>query len=187
MVPSFVVPGTGIFLRPFEPGDAAELLSIHQANREAFDPFMPLRTEAYFTWDGQQAQIAADQARWEADQAYAFAICRQTSIVGRVALSNVVRGAWLSATLGYWVDARAQGQGVATEAVKLAVRAAFEGLNLHRLQAAIMPRNAASLRVVQKAGFVYEGLAPYYLEIHGVWEDHQIFSLTRELWVDPII
>lgn len=185
MVPSFTVSGADIYLRPFEPGDAAELLAIHRTCREAFDPFMPLRSEAYFTLDGQLAQIAADRTRWEADQGYAFAVCRQESIVGRVALSNVVRGAWLSATLGYWVDVRAQGQGVATEAVKLAARAAFGGIHLHRLQAAIMPRNTPSLKVIRKAGFVYEGLAPYYLQIYGVWEDHQVFSLTRELWDGP--
>ena len=185
VIPSFTLQGNGLDLRPFDAQDAAELLSIQRVNREAFAPFMPLRSETFFSMEGQQAQIAADQARWETDLGYAFAVCRQGTIVGRIALSNVVRGAWLSATLGYWVDARSQGQGIATEAVKLAARAAFTKLDLHRLQAAIMPRNAPSLRVIQKAGFVPEGLAPYYLQIHGVWEDHQIFSLTRELWDDP--
>lgn len=69
-----------------------------------------------------------------------------------------------------------------TEAVTLAVRYCFNDAGLHRVQAAVMPRNAASIRVLEKAGFRYEGFSEYYLKINGNWEHHNIYSLTREYW-----
>ena len=84
----------------------------------------------------------------------------------------MVWGAFCSAFLGYKMDAEYQNKGYMTDAVRLVVRYAFETLGLHRLEANIMPRNAASLRVVKKNGFVAEGLARKYLKINGIWEDH---------------
>lgn len=95
-------------------------------------------------------------------------------------LANIVRGAWQNCTIGYFVDEGRGGRGYATEAVRLAVRYAFEHATLHRVQAAVMPRNARSIRVVEKAGFRYEGTAARYLRINGTWEDHNIYAVTRE-------
>ena len=103
-------------------------------------------------------------------------------LIGRIALSNVVRGPWQNATMGYWVDQAANGRGHATSAVLLLCAFAFDHARLHRVQPAIMPRNARSRRVVEKAGFRREGTALRYLKIAGVWEDHDIFALTREDW-----
>jgi len=103
-------------------------------------------------------------------------------IIGRVALANVVRGPWQNATLGYWIAQDALGRGHATRAVRLALRFAFEHAGLHRVQPAIMPRNARSRRVVEKVGFRREGCAVRYLKIAGVWEDHVIYAMTREDW-----
>jgi ribosomal-protein-alanine N-acetyltransferase len=80
------------------------------------------------------------------------------------------------------MDESKQGQGLMTEAVVAAVGFAFDGLDLHRVQAAIMPRNRASQRVVEKVGFRSEGLAQRYLCIAGAWEDHLLFGLTSEEW-----
>ena len=91
-------------------------------------------------------------------------------------------GAWHNATLGYYVDEELNGRGIATKAVVLACEFAFSKLGLHRIQAGIMPRNVASARVVQKAGFRHEGLAERYLYIAGSWEDHDIYALTVEDW-----
>lgn len=177
--------GPQVTLRPFQAADVPALVDIQRVNRVAFDPFMPDRPAEFFTEDWQAEQIAADQRRWAADQGYAFAILHDEAVVGRVALSNVVRGSWQNATLGYWVDGRWQGRGYCTAAVAGALVAAFGVLGLHRVQAAIMPHNAPSLRVVEKLAFVYEGLAPRYLKIHGAWEDHRIFSLTVEDFQPP--
>ncbi len=75
-----------------------------------------------------------------------------------------------------------QGQGLMTEGIRLALGFAFGAAGLHRVQAAIMPRNQASLRVVEKVGFRREGFAQRYLQIAGKWEDHLLFAITQEEW-----
>ena len=89
--------------------------------------------------------------------------------MGRVALNEVVRGVFGNAYLGYFVDEAVNGRGYATEAVRRTVRFAFDELRLHRVQAAVVPRNAGSVRVLEKAGFREEGYAERYLCINGVW------------------
>lgn len=183
MIPYMELYGPRIRLRPFQTGDGASLLEIHEFNRESFERVSPVRSPEFFTESAQDLQIQADLARWRTDLGYAFAVVLGDRIIGRMALSNVVRGAWQNATLGYWIDARFQDQGFATEAVRGIVTAAFEVLSLHRVQAAIMPKNAPSLKVIEKLGFNDEGLATHYLNINGRWEDHRIFSLTREQYL----
>jgi ribosomal-protein-alanine N-acetyltransferase len=126
-----------------------------------------------------------DGERWAAGERYAFGVfLPDGSVVGRVALDNVVRGAWRNATIGYYVDRAHNGRGVATGAVTLACRFGFDNAGLHRIQAGVMPRNAASARVLEKVGFRREGLARRYLFIAGAWEDHDIYALTVEDWPD---
>jgi [ribosomal protein S5]-alanine N-acetyltransferase len=91
-----------------------------------------------------------------------------------------VRRVFQNAHLGYAVTEAANGRGYATEAVQEATRIAFEELGLHRVQAAVIPRNDASIRVLEKAGFRREGFAERYLLINGAWEDHLVFAVTRE-------
>jgi ribosomal-protein-alanine N-acetyltransferase len=179
------VKGPRVTLRPFRLADAETLHDLEQVNRLSFAKVMPPRGDEYFTERAASRRIERDQALWQADQAYAFAVVFEGQLVGRVALSNVVRGAWQNATLGYWIDGRFQSQGLATEGVSAAVLAAFLHMSLHRLQAAVMPRNLASIAVVRRCGFQMEGLAPKYLNINGTWEDHYIFSLTRENYNPP--
>lgn len=167
-------------LRPFTMKDDKALFEIQCFNRNAFDPFMPIRNDEFFTLAFQRDLISTDLKRWDDDQGYAFAVTVANQLVGRVALSNVVRGAWQNATLGYWIDARAQGQGIATAAVQAVLQEAFGPLNLHRVQAAIMPHNQPSIRVVLKNGFVHEGLSRHYLHIQGKWQDHEIYAHTVE-------
>lgn len=103
-------------------------------------------------------------------------------IVGQVSLNNIVRGAFLSATLGYWIAKSHAGKGLMTEALGLAVTHAFKELRLHRVEANIIPRNAASIGLVKRLGFRYEGTAECYLRIAGVWEDHERWGMTVERW-----
>lgn len=105
---------------------------------------------------------------------------RPEVFIGKLALSGIMRGAMCGAHLGYWVAADEQGKGYAVEAVTAAVDFAFGPAGLHRVQAAIMPRNPRSIRVVEKVGFRREGYAERYLHIAGKWEDHILFACTRE-------
>jgi ribosomal-protein-alanine N-acetyltransferase len=170
-------------VRPFARADLDALHEARLRNRAFLEPFEPVRDEAFFTRAAQAREITLDMEAWAHGSGYAFAILDAADgdrLVGRVALSNVVRGPWQNATLGYWVDERVNAQGHCTRAVRLVCRFAFEHANLHRIQPAIMPRNARSRRVVEKAGFRHEGRALRYLKINDAWEDHDLFAMTRE-------
>ena len=115
-----------------------------------------------------------------AERAYPFAVTYDGRLVGQVNAANVVRGAFDSATLGYWLDGRVAGRGVMPTAVALVVDHLFDVVGLHRVEANVRPENAASLRVVDKLGFRREGLHERYLFIDGGWRDHLTYALTRE-------
>lgn len=93
-------------------------------------------------------------------------------VIGRVALSNIVRGASLSCTAGYGLAPEATGNGYMTEALSAVVGIAFDHLRLHRVEVNVIPRNARSLAVAERCGFEREGFSPRYLNIAGRWEDH---------------
>jgi ribosomal-protein-alanine N-acetyltransferase len=172
-------------IRPTEPSDARAQLALRLANRDHTGPWDPLRDESFYTEAGQRLELDLDQRSWAAGNAYAFAVLdtdERDRLIGRVALSNVVRGPWQNATLGYWIASAAGGRGHATRAVRLALRFAFEHAGLHRVQPAIIPRNVRSVRVAEKVGFRLEGRALRYLKINGVWEDHDVYALTIEDW-----
>ncbi|MEU9418063.1 GNAT family N-acetyltransferase [Streptomyces sp. NPDC051000] len=97
---------------------------------------------------------------------------------GMVNVNSIIRGRYQGASLGYAAFAPSAGQGYMTEGVAAAMRYAFTDLRLHRLEANIQPANRASLAVVQRLGFQYEGLAPAYLYIDGDWRDHERWSVT---------
>ena len=103
-------------------------------------------------------------------------------LVGRTSISNVVRSAFQSAHLGYLVEAALWGQGIATSAVQLTLREAFTTFSLHRIEAAIMPRNVRSIRVAEKCGFVQIGMSLQHLRINGRWEDHILYAITVDEW-----
>lgn len=172
-------------IRPTEVADADVQARLRIANREHTAQWDPARDRSFYTEPGQRLELDLDRRAWAAGTAYAFAVLDLDDgerLIGRVALSNVVRGPWLNANLGYWIATAAGGRGHATRAVRLVLRFAFEHAGLHRVQPAIIPRNAASVRVARRVGFRLEGRAERYLRINGVWEDHDIYALTAEDW-----
>lgn len=112
----------------------------------------------------------------------AFGVFVGPSFVGEMNLSSIQRGPFQSAYIGYWISEDVAGHGYTPEALVVIMRYAFEELGLHRVQIAIIPRNAASRRVVEKLGIREEGIALRYLEINGVWEDHVRYAVTSEEW-----
>ena len=147
-------------------------------NREFLEQWEPVREADFFRLEAQKADIEAAVADAAADRRYAFGIFAEGELVGRLALNQIVRGVFQNAYLGYSIGERWNGRGLASEAVGVAVEFAFGDLGLHRVQAAVMPRNAASIRVLEKNGFREEGYAVGYLCINGVWEDHRIYART---------
>ena len=101
-------------------------------------------------------------------------------IIGIISFNNIVMGPFCSCFLGYRLDEKRQGRGLMTEALKKGIETAFGPLGLHRIEANIMPKNKASLRVAEKLDFKNEGLSTKYLKINGVWEDHIHMVLLNE-------
>ena len=113
---------------------------------------------------------------------FGFGIFVDERFAGEITLSSVQRGPFQQAFIGYWVDQQLAGQGLVPESVVVVLRFAFEMLGLHRVEIAIVPRNHASRRVVEKLGIRSEGVAIGYLEIDGRWEDHVRYAITSEEW-----
>jgi ribosomal-protein-alanine N-acetyltransferase len=113
-----------------------------------------------------------------------FAILDQGAIVGVISLTNIIRGPFQSANLGYWVDHSHNGRGIATAAIGEVLRFAFGTAELHRVEAGTLVENLASQRVLEKKGFERIGLARRYLCIAGAWRDHLLFQRwpTRGAW-----
>ncbi|UVI29003.1 GNAT family N-acetyltransferase [Paenibacillus spongiae] len=172
-----------IYIRRLQMDDADQLLELLIRNKSFLQPLEPLRQESYYTLEWQKESLEKVQYDWEHDVGYGFGIYLNNGrLIGRVNISNISRGAWESCTIGYLLDEPLNGQGFMTEAVASAVHYCFNDAGLHRVQSAVMPHNAASIRVLEKVGFRYEGFAEYYLKINGNWEHHNIYSMTREYW-----
>ena len=169
-------------IRLLEAADAAELLELRLRNRAFLEPWEPLRDERFFTAAGQEEIVRGALRERDEGRALPFVVVADGALVGGVNLNGIVRGVFGNAYLGYWIDEAHGGRGIATEAVRLAVSYAFVVGGLHRVQAAVIPRNTGSIRVLEKNGFREEGLALRYLRINGVWEDHKLFAVTREEW-----
>ncbi|MHB1501721.1 MAG: GNAT family N-acetyltransferase [Candidatus Dormibacteria bacterium] len=165
-------------LVPWEGLDPAAILALVLKNRAHLQPWEPARSAAHFTLSGQrEAQDRVRSATADGREAV-FGVTSQGLLVGRVALTGIERGPFQSCHLGYWIAASHCGLGLASQAVAAAVELAFGELSLHRVEAAVMPANAASCRVLEKNSFRQEGLALSYLQIGGGWADHLIFAKT---------
>jgi ribosomal-protein-alanine N-acetyltransferase len=157
--------------------DAPELAAVLQAEREFMAPWEPARDDEFFTVATQSARLRLALEEYEQGRTLPLAIVDDGGgIVGNLTLSGIVRGAFMSANLGYWVRQSCNGRGLATAAVREALDVAFHGLGLHRVQAGTLPHNAGSQRVLAKNGFTRYGLAPRYLRIAGRWEDHVLYQ-----------
>ena len=115
-----------------------------------------------------------------------FLVCRREddALVGVYNVSQIARGFFESAYLGYYAFAPTAGTGLMAEGLELVMRHCFRRLKLHRLEANIQPDNERSKRLVERAGFRYEGYSPRYLKIGGRWRDHERWAITREDWAD---
>jgi ribosomal-protein-alanine N-acetyltransferase len=160
--------------------DARALAQLYSENREFLAPLEPLRPDAFYTFEGQRRHIAQLTDRRSSGTAYPFVMVSGGRLLGAINLSNVVRGAFQSCNVGYWVAEPYNGQGVATTALGLVCERAFGELGLHRIEASTLLHNVASQRVIEKNGFTRIGIAPRYLQIAGTWSDHILFQKTAE-------
>ena len=138
-----------------------------------------MRDDDWFTLERQRRELEAEAGARAAGQSLAFGVFADGVLAGRVALTNIVRGAFRNAYLGYAIDRGHTGRGIGTAAVGQAVAIAWDA-GLHRVQAAVSLDNAASRRVLEKVGFRREGLALRYLLLAGRWTDQELWAITTE-------
>jgi [ribosomal protein S5]-alanine N-acetyltransferase len=168
--------GSTVYIRLPEPDDYQEFMELHQKSMNFYRGLAsPMTTPQ---------QFANYLSRCNQDDFEGMLICRisDASIVGAINLSQIFRGGFQSAYLGYQVGAPFAEKGYMTEAIQLVLRHAFNIMKLHRLEANIQPDNKASLALVKRAGFTKEGYSRRYLKINGRWRDHERWAILAEDW-----
>jgi len=169
--------GPRVALRPIGRADEAEVIAVIRASADLYHPWMSMlpRTPAEY----REFMTRFDQP----SPNVGLVVCDRAddAIVGGININNIVQGRFQSAALGYWASASVAGRGYMSEAIKLVFVHAFGPLGLHRLEANIQPANHASIRVVTRNGFRYEGYSPDYLFIDGAWRGHERWAITREM------
>ncbi len=175
-----------VVLRPLIVDDFQQWRDVRRRNEEWLTVWEPQRSaNAPDVVEDRSAFSLRCQSRERERQlgtGHGFGLFVGGELAGEVNLNSVQRGPFQNTYVGYWIDKRHAGNGYAPEAVVAVIRYAFEELDLHRVQIAIVPRNSPSRRVVEKLGIRSEGVAERYLEINGIWEDHIRFAITVEEW-----
>jgi ribosomal-protein-alanine N-acetyltransferase len=165
-----------VFLRAPARGDSEELVALNRASRRLYRGLVspPVEPE----------QFEAFLKRCRRPDSACFLVCRAEDgrIAGSVSLTQIVRGNFQSAYLGYYMGEPYAGRGYMTEALRLLLRHAFGRMRLHRVEANIQPGNLASVALVKRAGFVREGYSRRYLKICGRWRDHERWAVVAEDW-----
>jgi ribosomal-protein-alanine N-acetyltransferase len=176
------VAGEGVLLRIPQAPDYADWTALREQSRDFLTPWEP-------TWPADDLSRSAFRRRirrysedLRTDQGYAFLIIRSSdnTLVGGLTLANIRRGVAQAGSIGYWMGRPFVRQGYMTAAVRAIVPFAFASLRLHRLEAACIPSNAGSIRLLEKTGFVREGYAREYLCINGIWQDHLLYGRLKD-------
>jgi ribosomal-protein-alanine N-acetyltransferase len=174
--------GEGVMLRMPQVADFSEWAALRELSREFLTPWEP-------TWPADDLSRSAFRRRirryaedLRTDQGYAFLIFRTSDnkLVGGLTLANIRRGVAQAGSLGYWIGQPFARRGHMTAAVRAVVTFAFTTLRLHRLEAACIPSNVGSIRLLEKTGFVREGYAREYLCINGIWQDHLLYGRLKD-------
>jgi ribosomal-protein-alanine N-acetyltransferase len=176
------IAGAGVMLRLPQSGDFAEWAALRESSRAFLVPWEP-------TWPADDLTRGAFRRRLKRyaedlrnDLAYAFLIFRSddNALVGGLTLANIRRGVAQAGSIGYWVGAPFARKGYMTAAMRALAPFCFTTLRLHRLEAACIPSNTASVRLLEKTGFQREGYARSYLCINGVWQDHLLYARLKD-------
>jgi [ribosomal protein S5]-alanine N-acetyltransferase len=176
------IEGEGVMLRTPQMPDFEEWAALRETSRDFLVPWEP-------TWPVDDLTRAAFRRRIKryaedlrSDQGYAFLIARDSdgALVGGLTLANIRRGVAQAGSLGYWTGVPFVRQGYMTAAVRAVIPFAFATLRLHRLEAACIPSNTGSIRLLEKTGFLREGYAREYLCINGIWQDHLLYARVND-------
>ena len=167
-----------LYLRAPQAGDHAAWALLRMESREFLTPWEPTWNEDDLTRASFRLRAKRAAREISTDEAYSLFIFETgtETLIGGLTLGLIRRGVAQACTLGYWMGRRHAGKGHMTEAVRGAVRFAFSDLALHRVEAACLPNNEPSRRLLERVGFQHEGLARAYLKINGNWADHLLYA-----------
>lgn len=167
-----------VMLRYPSLNDFEEWVKLRQASKNFLNPWEPLWSDNEYSKFNFRARIKHYQQQVKSDVGYPFFIFHheQGHLLGAITASNVRRGVAQMCSVGYWIGEPFARQGFMSEALTALVEHAFGGLGLHRVEAACLPSNVASIGLLRRSGFVQEGLATKYLLIAGKWQDHLLFA-----------
>lgn len=170
--------GDGVRLRPHRASDYAAWAALRARSRAFLQPWEPTWPADDLTRPAFRQRLRRYAEDMRTDQAYPFFLFRtgDNALVGGLALANIRRGVAQAGSLGYWIGMPFAQRGYMTAAVRALVPAAFDVLRLHRVEAACIPTNLASVRLLEKTGFRREGYARSYLCINGTWQDHLLYA-----------
>jgi ribosomal-protein-alanine N-acetyltransferase len=174
--------GAGVTLRVPQSSDYAEWAALREASRSFLVPWEPIWPADDLTRGAFRRRIKRYAEDLRSDLAYAFLIVRNedNALVGGLTLANIRRGVAQAGSIGYWVGAPFARKGYMTAAMRALVPFCFSTLRLHRLEAACIPSNTASVRLLEKSGFQREGYARSYLCINGLWQDHLLYARLKD-------
>jgi ribosomal-protein-alanine N-acetyltransferase len=170
--------GDKVRLRMPQASDYREWAELRAISRAFLEPWEPRWMPDEFERSAWRLRINHYRRDYAQGAAMAFFMYERGHgrLVGGITLGNIRHGVSKSAQIGYWIGQPYAGQGLMTDAVKTLSRFAFGELTLHRIEAACIPENSRSIRVLEKAGFRREGLLRSYLRINGVWQDHYLYA-----------
>jgi len=171
-----------VSLRPPILSDFEEWVRLRQESKDFLAPWEPLPPANEFSKFNFRARIKHYQQQAKNDASYSFFIFHQQQgrLLGAITASNIRRGAAQMCSMGYWIGKPYARQGYMGQALNAMVGHAFNGLGLHRVEAACLPSNQASIALLRRCGFSEEGLARKYLNIAGKWQDHLLFARLPE-------
>ena len=173
-----VLKGERVFLRLPVASDYRERADLRGRSRAFLEPWEPLWTPDELertAWRDRLSRYREDYARGAAVSFFIFDNATER-LMGGITLGNIRHGVAQSGHIGYWIGEPYAGKGYMLEALNLLVTFAFDTLRLHRIEAACIPSNTRSVRVLEKAGFQREGLLRSYLRINGIWQDHYLYA-----------
>lgn len=182
---STIVRGSGVYLRPAEMRDFDEWAALRERSRSFLVTWEPVWPADDLTRAAFRRRLRLHGDEMSRDEAYPFLVFRDDDvIIGGLTVGQIRRGVAQTATLGYWMGEGFAGRGYMSRAVRAAANFVFATLRLHRLEAACLPHNEASMRLLESVGFQREGYARSYLRINGRWQDHMLYGLLES---DPIL
>lgn len=182
--PKMRLDSTSLVMRPLRMGDYAAWAELRRESRDFLTPWEPTWPRNALSRAAFRNRVRRNNYEIRQDMGYSLVLVRRSdrALLGGITLSNIRRGVAQTGTLGYWIGQPYARQGYMSEALLTVVGYAAQQLRLHRLEAACLPSNVPSQRLLAKCGFVEEGRADGYLRINGVWHDHLLFGLVLDSW-----